>query len=55
MYLQLGAAEQDLAKLLKLQDSNLIHYLSMQLITEGAKILITVSQPPPCYYVSALH
>ena len=42
-YLQLGAAEQDLAKLLKLQDQNLINCLSMEIVTEGAKVIVMVS------------
>lgn len=39
---QLGAAEQDLAKLLKLQDPNLINCLSMEILTEGAKVIVMV-------------
>ncbi|KAF6023266.1 hypothetical protein EB796_018423 [Bugula neritina] len=38
----LNSAEQDLAKLFKVQDENLIHYLSMLITTEGAKIHIMV-------------
>ncbi|XP_067942850.1 eIF-2-alpha kinase GCN2-like [Watersipora subatra] len=38
--------EQDLAKLIKLQDDSLINYLSMHMATESARIFVTVLTEP---------